>query len=159
MQRQSTRVETRQPVRQLVQTEPCGSIRTKRQRAKSVDACRDSATGAAAGADGALRMDTERHQETFRTVVYSALEGERGRLASQATEMSAPCFFSPRRLPRRPPCAVPTRPARCVSGFWTRQVGRSAGRRDPTRPWFVRVLHSTSMESSVIRKTPIMGFP
>ena len=24
--------------------------------------------------------------------------------------------------PRRPPCAVPTRPARCVSGFWTRQV-------------------------------------
>ena len=24
--------------------------------------------------------------------------------------------------PRRPPCAVPTRPARCVSGFWTRPV-------------------------------------
>ena len=24
--------------------------------------------------------------------------------------------------PRRPPCAVPTRPARCVSGFWTRQA-------------------------------------
>ena len=25
-------------------------------------------------------------------------------------------------LPRHPPCAAPNRPARCVSGFWTRQV-------------------------------------
>ena len=30
-------------------------------RAKAVDACRESAAGAAAGADGALRIDTERY--------------------------------------------------------------------------------------------------
>ena len=60
-------------------------------------------------------------EETSRTVFYSMLEAQRG------------CWF-PRRpkcrhlvLPsvaplRRPPCAVPTRPACCVSGFWTRQV-------------------------------------
>ena len=30
-------------------------------RAKAVDACRDSASGAAIGANGALRIDAERH--------------------------------------------------------------------------------------------------
>ena len=30
-------------------------------RAMAVDACRDSAAGAAAAADGALRINTERH--------------------------------------------------------------------------------------------------
>ena len=53
--------------------------------------------------------------------LYSALEGQRGSWIPRPTKcrhlvlpsVAPPC---------RPPCAVPTRPARCVSRFWTRQV-------------------------------------
>ena len=59
--------------------------------------------------------------ESFRTVVLRYPGGLEGRLASGPTELSAPCSAQ---LPpsRCPPCAAPTGPVRCVSGFWTRQV-------------------------------------
>ena len=81
-----------------------------------------------------------------------------------------PSYPAPR-CPVAPPCALPTRPARGVSGFWIRQVrwtfvsransfvgtqscatppGRSAGLPDPTRPWYVRVLDSTVMIYHII---------
>ena len=60
-------------------------------------------------------------EETFRTVVYSALEGQRGGWLPRPPKCRHLVLPSVA-PPRRPPCAVPTRPARCVSGFWTRQV-------------------------------------
>ena len=60
-------------------------------------------------------------EETFRTVFYSALEGQRGGWLPRPPKCRHLVLPSVA-PPRRPPCAVPTRPARCVSGFWTRQV-------------------------------------
>ena len=60
-------------------------------------------------------------EETFRTVFHSALEGQRGGWLPRPPKCRNLVLPSVA-PPRRPPCAVPTRPARCVSGFRTRQV-------------------------------------
>ena len=52
---------------------------------------------------------------------YSALEGRRGGWLPRRPKCRH-LFLPSVAPPRRPLCAVPTRPARCVSGFWTRQV-------------------------------------
>ena len=61
-------------------------------------------------------------EETFRTVVFDALEGKRvGRLLGEPTRRRP---VLPRPVPPRPAplCAAPPRPARGMSGFWVRQV-------------------------------------
>ena len=60
-------------------------------------------------------------EESFRTVFYIALVGQRGRWLPRPPKCRH--FVRPSVAPpRRPPCDVPTRTARCVSRFWTRQV-------------------------------------
>ena len=59
-------------------------------------------------------------EEMFKTIVYSALECQRG--AWLARPLKCRHHVLPRvALSRRPPCALPTRPARCVSWCLTRQ--------------------------------------
>ena len=65
-------------------------------------------------------------ERTFRTVFYSALEGQRWLLASKATELSAPCSAQ-----RRP--ATPS----------------ALRRADPICPLCVRILNSTSLARHV----------
>ena len=60
--------------------------------------------------------------ETFRTCPCNALEGTSdacllGELFCH--QVGVPSCQAP---PRRPLCAAPTRPNRCMSGFWVRQV-------------------------------------
>ena len=60
-------------------------------------------------------------EETFRTVVYGTLGGSRDgclRGRPKCRNLGLPSFAPP----HHPLCTAPTRPARCVSGFWTRQV-------------------------------------
>ena len=57
-------------------------------------------------------------EETFRTAVFGTLEGKR-----EVRPLGGPISRRPVLPgPAAPPCAALTRPARDMSGFWTRQV-------------------------------------
>ena len=60
-------------------------------------------------------------EETFRTVVYSAPEGQRDCRLSRRPKCRHLVLPSVA-PPRRPLCVVPVRPARCVFGFGIRQL-------------------------------------
>ena len=107
-------------------------------------------------------------EESFRTV-FSIPWRARGRVVFGPDRPNGVPSYPAPPSPAAPLCAAPTRPACGVSGFWIRQSmlwkvrwtfvswanssvgtqscltspGRSAGRPDPTRPWYVRVLGST----------------
>ena len=59
--------------------------------------------------------------KTFKTVVYSALEGQRGGLLPTGPKCRHNIPLSVA-LPRHPLCAMMTRPICCVSGLWTRYI-------------------------------------